>query len=231
MARRDGSLRRCKAKALDLIHGRQPPARARLSWMPGESLPLFFPLLPLHTVLLPGATLDLRVFEPRYLDLVRECGRSGDGFGICLILDGNESGTPATPAAFGTQARIEDFGSTGEGLLTLRVRGARRFHVLDTRVRDNGLVVAKVDWCTPDPDDPLRPEHGLLGLLLQRLLDRFGGEHAKAPHACMDHAAWVGWRLAELLPLADAQRQSLLQEDDAHLRLDRLLAWLPDPAV
>lgn len=192
--------------------------------MPDESLPLF----PLHTVLLPGAVLDLRVFESRYLDLVRDCGRSGDGFGVCLILHGKESGTPTSSAAFGTQAMIEDFGSTGEGLLTLRVRGTRRFHVLDTRVRDNGLVVARIEWCIREPDDPLRPEHGLLSLLLQRLLDQFGGEYAKAPQALMDHAAWVGWRLAELLPLADAQRQSLLQEDNPHLRLDRLLALLPD---
>ena len=49
-----------------------------------ESLALF----PLHTVLLPGAALGLRVFEPRYLDLVRDCGRNGRGFGVCLILRG-----------------------------------------------------------------------------------------------------------------------------------------------
>lgn len=192
--------------------------------MPSESLPLF----PLHTVLLPGAALDLRVFEPRYLDMVRDCGRSGDGFGVCLILEGSDTGAPATSAAFGTEARIEDFGSSIDGLLTLRVRGARRFHVRDTRVRDNGLVVARVDWCAGDADDPLRPEHGLLGLLLQHLLERFGGEHAKASPAQLDDATWVGWRLAELLPLADTQRQSLLQEHDPHHRLDQLLSLLPD---
>ena len=49
-------------------------------------------LFPLRTVLVPGATLGLRVFEPRYLDLVRECGHSGEGFGVCLILQGREAG-------------------------------------------------------------------------------------------------------------------------------------------
>jgi Lon protease-like protein len=165
--------------------------------MTAESLSLF----PLHTVLLPGAALGLRVFEPRYLDLVRDCGRSGCGFGICLILDGDEAGSPATSAAFGTEACIEDFGTGSDGLLTLRVRGARRFHVQRTRVRDNGLVVAEVEWCEPDPDDVLRPEHGLLSLVLQRILEQVGGEHAAATQARFDDAAWVGWRLAELLPL------------------------------
>lgn len=134
--------------------------------MPAESLPLF----PLHTVLLPGAALGLRVFEPRYLDLVRECGRGGSGFGVCLILDGEEAGAPATPAAFGTEALIEDFGTDDDGLLTLRVRGARRFHVQRTRVRDNGLVVAGIDWCGEEDADALRPQHGLLAMVLQRIL-------------------------------------------------------------
>jgi Lon protease-like protein len=189
--------------------------------MPAQQLPLF----PLHTVLLPGAALGLRVFEPRYLDLVRECGRSGGGFGVCLILEGEEAGAPAMPAAFGTEALIEDFG-TDDGLLTLRVRGARRFHVDRTRVRDNGLVVADVRWCDDADVEELRPQHGLLAMVLERILAQVGGEHAGAPASRLDDAAWIGWRLAELLPLSDQQRQSLLQDDDPHARLDQLLGMM-----
>ena len=195
--------------------------------MAEPSSPKSLPLFPLHSVLLPGAALGLRVFEPRYLDMVRDCGRSGTGFGVCLILEGGEVGQPATPAAFGTEAVIEDFGSTEEGLLTLQVRGARRFHVRRTRVRDNGLVVGQVEWLAPDPDDELRAEHGLLSTVLERVIDHLGSEHGKAPAARLDDAAWVGWRLAELLPLEPQQRQSLLQEDDPHARLDQLLALMP----
>jgi uncharacterized protein len=185
------------------------------------------PLFPLQTVLVPGASLGLRIFEARYLDLVRDCGRSGTGFGICLIIDGLEAGMTAMPAAIGTEARIEDFGSTDDGLLTLRVRGARRFHVRETQTRSNGLIVGEVDWCEPDPDDELRPEHALLGTVLQQVIEEAGGEFSKVPPVRFDDAAWVGWRLAELLPLSNPQRQMLLQEDDPHARLDRLLALMP----
>lgn len=184
-------------------------------------------LFPLNAVLLPGAAMDLRVFEPRYLDLVRECGRLGRGFGVCLILEGEETGSPAVPAAFGTEAVIEDFGITAEGLLTLHVRGARRFHTRRVRVRDNGLQVADVDWCPDDPREPLRPEHGLLSTVLERVIDHVGGEHARASHERFDDAAWVGWRLAELLPLSGIQRQQLLQLDDVHERLEHLLTLMP----
>lgn len=184
------------------------------------------PLFPLQAVLVPGAALVLRIFEPRYLDMVRDCGRSGGGFGICLILDGEEAGAPATPAAHGTEARIEDFDQGADGLLHLRLRGERRFHVLRTRVRDNGLVVGEVAWCAEDPDTRLKPQHALLGEVLRRILEQLGEADMRVPEARFEDAAWVGWRLCELLPLTAPQRQHLLQEDDPDRRLDVLLGLL-----
>lgn len=181
------------------------------------------PLFPLQAVLVPGAALGLRIFEPRYIDLVRECGRSGEGFGICLIVAGGEAGAPATPATYGTEARIEDFGTGDDGLLTLSVRGARRFRVARSHVRDNGLVVADVHWLADAPVSlRLRPEHALLATLIERIVDKVGNP---APgEARFDDAAWVGWRLAEMLPMEEEQRLRLLQLDDPHARLDALLA-------
>jgi Lon protease-like protein len=187
-------------------------------------------LCPLNAVLVPGASIGLRVFEPRYLDLVRDCGRDGRGFGVCMILAGDEVGEAATPAAFGTEARIEDFGSDDSGVLTLQVRGHRRFRVARTRVRDNGLVVGDVEWREPDVDDELRPEHAVLGMLLQRILEQVGGDDAGPGPRQIDNAAWVGWRLAELLPLSERQRQVLLQEDDPHARLQQLLSLVSEEA-
>lgn len=192
--------------------------------------PTTLPLFPLQkTVLVPGAALDLRIFERRYLDMVRECGRSGSGFGVCLILEGNEVGSPATPTAFGTEAVIEDFNTTPEGLLSLRVRGQRRFHVVRTRVRDSGLVIADVHFCNEDTTSPrLRPEHALLAELLRRILEQVPGGNTDPEPALFEDAAWVGWRLSELLPLSHAQLQALLQLDDPHARLQQLLEGIAD---
>lgn len=185
------------------------------------------PLFPLRTVLFPGGEMRLRVFEPRYLDMIRQCSRTDSGFGVCLILDGQEVGAPATPAAFGTRARIIDFNVGDDGLLGLQVRGDCRFHVLRTRVRDNGLIVADVDVLPEPPPAIVEPEHGLLVTLLERLIERFGGPHARAARACFDDSAWVGYRLAELLPFTDPERQELLQCDDGHERLCRIVQRLP----
>jgi Lon protease-like protein len=182
------------------------------------------PLFPLNTVLLPGGRLSLRVFEPRYLDLVRDCTRQASGFGICLILDGEEVGAPALPAACGCEARIVDFASTEGGLLGITVQGERRFHVLQTRVRDNGLITAEVEWLAESPTVRIRPEHQLLSLLLAKLLDRASIGYSNSE---LEDADWVGWRMAEWLPLTMVERQALLVEDDPHQRLQRLVEHVP----
>lgn len=191
--------------------------------MAGVELPLF----PLRSVLFPGGRLALRVFEPRYLDLVRDSLRNGDGFGICLILDGEEVGAPAVPAAVGTLARIVDFNSAPDGLLGIVVEGGERFRVERTRVRDNGLVIGKVAFCAAEPVCTIAPEHALLATILERLHERIGGDWSQTPRERYDDGAWVGWRLAEALPLEAHERQHLLQLDEPAERLVRLLHHLP----
>ncbi len=185
------------------------------------------PLFPLNTVLFPGGQLSLRIFEPRYLDMVRECSRNDCGFGVCLILAGRGAGEPATPAAVGTLARIEDFYSLPDGLLGIRARGSRRFRAATTRVRDNGLVHGLVRWWPDEPEITMPPEYGLLAVILERLLEQVGGEHARADRQRFDDASWVGFRLAELLPVEVAERQHWLQLTDPLQRLDGLMRCIP----
>lgn len=204
--------------ALPRHDGRAGPTRAGAVAVTGVELPLF----PLAAVLFPGGTLDLRIFEPRYLDLVRDCARQDRAFGVCLILAGTEAGAGAVPAAIGTLARIVDFHTLPDGLLGIRVRGGGRFHIGATRVRDNGLVLGDARLWPDEPTLPVPREYGLLATLLERLLERIGGEMARVARRCYDDASWVGFRLAEQLPFTPGEQQQLLQLTDP---LERL-AWL-----
>ena len=85
-------------------------------------------------MLFPGGPLALRIFEPRYLDMVSECLRNEHPFGVCLIQSGQEAGEAATPHLTGTFAGIVDWQRGDDGLLAISARGEQRFHVLDTRV-------------------------------------------------------------------------------------------------
>ncbi|HET9835615.1 MAG TPA: LON peptidase substrate-binding domain-containing protein [Rhodanobacteraceae bacterium] len=191
--------------------------------MTREDIPLF----PLGTVLFPGGPLGLRVFEQRYLQMVRDCTRDQSCFGICLILKGAETGAPALPAAVGTLARITDFYSQSDGLLGISVEGGARFRVLRTRVRDNGLVRGDVRYWPDEPTMPVPPEFGLLADILERLVERAGGWWRDAPRERYDDASWVGFRLAEFLPLRPTERQQLLELADPLERLRVLRDVLP----
>ncbi|HMM58450.1 MAG: peptidase S16 [Xanthomonadales bacterium PRO7] len=184
-------------------------------------------LFPLNCVLFPGGMLELRIFEPRYLDLVRECARKNSGIGVCLILHGQEAGEPAIPAAIGTLAHIVDFYTTDDGLLGIRARGGARFRVAHTRVRDNGLIHGSVHFWPDEAHVPVPAEFALLATILERLLERVGGDVAKVERACYDDASWVGFRLAEALPLENRERQHLLQMTDPLERLGQLMHYLP----
>jgi hypothetical protein len=81
------------------------------------------PLFPLSTILFPGGPLVLRIFEARYLDLVKRCMRDGTGFGVVQIREGQEAGGPALTFDVGTYARIVDFSQQPDGLLGIRALG------------------------------------------------------------------------------------------------------------
>ena len=191
-------------------------------------LPLVeLPLFPLATVLYPGAPLSLRIFEPRYLDMVRDCTRKGAGFGVCLILVGFEVGDPALPAAVGTVATITDFHTTEEGLLGIVARGGARFRVERTRVRADGLLRGEVQLWPDEPPQEVPPEFGLLQTILERLVETLGPHWRDAPRSAYDDASWLGFRMAELLPLTNSERQRLLELADPVQRLAELRDILP----
>lgn len=185
------------------------------------------PLFPLSSVLYPEGTLSLRIFETRYLDMIRDCARSNSGFGVCLILEGKEVGTPSIPAAVGTLARIVDFHQTDDGLLGIHAQGGERFEVEHTRIRENGLIHASVNWMADDAKQVVPAECALLATILERFHEQAGGRYAQFERARYDDAAWVAYRLAEALPLEDSERQLILQLNDPIERLVQLMHYLP----
>jgi len=185
------------------------------------------PLFPLPAVLFPGGQLQLRIFEPRYLDLVRECTRQGTGFGVCLILQGAEAGAPAVPASIGTMARISDFDRDDDGLLGIVAEGGSRFRVERNRVRSDGLLRGDVEVWPAEPALPVPVEFALLQSILERLIETMSPRWRHAPRSAYDDASWLGFRLAELLPLEPIEQQRMLELNDPLLRLAELRDILP----
>ena len=178
------------------------------------------PLFPLNTVLFPGGPLRLRIFEPRYLDMVSRCMREDSGFGVALIVAGREAGAAQT-VKIGTLARIVDFEQLDDGLLGITARGERRFRIVHAHQESDGLNVCQVEWLDDEARAEVQPQHEVLAELLRRALEQIGPAYGEVTPAYED-ATWVGMRLAELLPLAASERQELLELNDGPERLQ----WL-----
>ena len=185
-------------------------------------------LFPLNTVLFPGCTLDLQLFEARYLDMISRCMKKGESFGVVCILDGKEVGmAPDGYALIGCEALIRDFKQQDNGLLGIRVEGGRRFRVRDAGVQKDQLLVAEVQWLEELPDQALEEEDADLLALLQAL-----AEHPMVASLDMDtHADGqqaLGNQLAYLLPFTEADKIDLLQLDDPQERLDAIQMLLDE---
>lgn len=183
------------------------------------------PLFPLNTVLFPGGPLPLRIFEPRYLDMVKYCMRERAPFGVVLIRAGAEAGAVTSAADVGTSARIVDFFQMPDGLLGITCVGEQKFLVSNRRVRADGLHMGTVEWVKPERAADLPGEYAHLGQLLRKVLPELGEMYQSIPKR-FDDAGWVGARLAEILPINLADKQYCLELDDPIERLARLSPFI-----
>jgi len=185
------------------------------------------PLFPLNIVLFPEGALPLRIFETRYLDMVRRCMREGQGFGVVLIREGREVGGGDTEIhAVGTMAEIIDFHQLQDGLLGLSCVGRQKFRIVSQGRQSDGLHLGEVQWLDAEPVQPVPPRHARLAELLRTVLPQLGEVYTNIPMR-LDDAAWVGHRLAEILPIPLADKQLFLEIDDPIHRLDRLAPLTP----
>ena len=180
------------------------------------------PLFPLNTVVFPGGRLSLRVFEQRYLDMVKQAIADDAPFGICAIREGAETGTPAVPHAVGTLVRVTDWDMPETGILHIDTQAQERFVIRDLHTEPSGLIVGTVEAVSSEPPVAVPEDVGLAVEILRHIVAEYGDARFPAPHE-FDNAVWVGYRLSEVLPLKLSTRQNLLEMNDAVTRL-RILA-------
>jgi uncharacterized protein len=180
------------------------------------------PLFPLNLVLFPGGQLPLRIFEPRYTDLVSECLRTDSGFGVCLIKNGFETGGGAQCFDVGTYAKIVDWSKLEDGLLGITAVAGERFRVKHFSERSNGLLEGRIQWLTQEPKvAEIEQKYHSLQLLLSQIFEHYDIECEDKDNLLQD-ADWLTYRLTEMLPLDLQSKQILLEMDDSQQRLSHL---------
>ena len=178
------------------------------------------PLFPLNTVLFPGGPLPLRVFEPRYLDMISRCMKSDSPFGVLLIREGNEVG-PAATYNIGTLAKVIDWYQGSDGILGITAIGTERFRLLATERQDDGLNVGDIELLPDVPKADIPDQYRSLPQILESVLNDLGRLYENLEYRFSD-AAWVAYRFAEILPIGLEQKQEFLESNDVSAFLKRI---------
>ncbi|MFV9503959.1 MAG: LON peptidase substrate-binding domain-containing protein [Oscillochloridaceae bacterium umkhey_bin13] len=112
------------------------------------------PLFPLGTILFPGATINLHIFEERYRLMIGRCLESETPFGVVLIQRGDEveegrlGARAAEPYPVGTIAQISASVRLEDGRMLITAVGAERFRI-ESLDQSSPYLIASV---TPLPE-------------------------------------------------------------------------------
>lgn len=170
-------------------------------------------LFPLTSHVLPGGRMQLRVYEPRYLRLVRDSLRSQAGFGLCMLNPHGSKDTNQHIYPVGTLVRIVDFESLDDGCLGITIEGNQLFDIESIRTDSDGLRVGEVRLRKPlnrvdesDQDRELRSR-------LQEVFEAYPELAQLYPQKQLDDPVWVYHRWLEILPVQAEIKQNLLQDN------------------
>ena len=186
---------------------------------------IYIPLFPLDVVLFPDGVLPLRIFEPRYLDMVSDCMKSESGIGVILIKEGKEAGRAAKTYDTGTLSYISYWHKRNNGMLGITLTGKQRFRVLSTEVKANQLTVAEVELLPNTIISDIEHNEDLLIKLLKQIIAQLEPPYTTMTK-CYDDMEWVSARLIELLPLQLKDKQQMLSMSELHERIDFLYPLL-----
>ena len=180
-----------------------------------EDLPIF----PLRTILFPDSKLPLRIFEPRYIDMVSRSMREDSEFGIILS---RESTDPKMFETYdtGTLAKIIDWDQGGDGLLGITTIGTQKFRLKELNKQEDGLNIGSIERIEKEGDYKPLKEFTHLVELLQAILDDVNIYEDDEKR--FDSASWISYRFAEILPLRVEDKQKCLEIDDPIIRLNFL---------
>ena len=180
-------------------------------------------LFPLNTVLFPGSLLPLKIFEQRYLNLIKDCMKQQTGFVTILISEGKEVGAAPKIYCVGCYVEIIDWEALANGLLGISVQAKYRVRLSNSSVRDDGLLLAEVTpfESMPDIKPPLPKAFGAFADTLKQLLNHPFALRYK-DKVDFNNANDICYRLSELLPISNKQKQLLLESETIEQILDQL---------
>ena len=179
------------------------------------------PFFPLQSIVLPGGLFPLRIFERRYLDMVRDCIKNDTGFCITLVRNNSQENYVTDIYNYGCYVKITDWNQLDGGLLGITVEGINKVKILSRNLDKTNLLTGEIENINPEKEYMIPQKYLLLSRFYKKIYP--GIKHVinftKERYA---DASWIGFRLIECLPLDSSTKNKLIAIDHAIERLDML---------
>ncbi|MEE2025796.1 MULTISPECIES: LON peptidase substrate-binding domain-containing protein [Alkalimonas] len=169
-------------------------------------------LFPLNCLLLPEGKTRLRVFEPRYIRLVKEATAGKRAFAMALLNPLVSQTHPDRVFSYATKVQVTDFDVLSDGLLGIEVLGLQRVRILNRWQEDDKLHVADTEAVPFWPAQPVDQPQQELQLSFDQLLKREPELASLYPEMKIADASWLAARWLELLPLPPLLKEHLAEQ-------------------
>ena len=186
------------------------------------------PVFPLGLVALPGTIQNLQIFEPRYINMVKNCMKNSQGF-VIVFQKPTDSIDDFEISKKGSYVEIIDFNNLQNGLLGISVKSINKVVVNNLIQLKDGLHIAEINpLVDPEVDDQaLLAEFPEITNILNQLV-----KHPRIVDMPIEvdfnSADSVAYHLAGLIPIPWTSKQNLLEAFDASQRLKILSKYIDE---
>ncbi len=165
-------------------------------------------VFPLPLILLPGGVTRLRIFEQRYIRMVRDASE-GNGFALSIL-------TPSADTQSSTIAahvQIVDFATLPDGLLSIDVHCTNLVSLSEMDIEEDGLRRATANPVEHWPDQSHNQLTRQLATQLRALIENEEALRELYPHPNYESPVWVCRRWIELLPVGASCKAQFFAPD------------------
>lgn len=185
---------------------------------------MILPLFPLSSHVLPGGRMALRIFEARYVRMIKEACANDTGFVICMLNSQGDTSNNSHIFDTGTHCKIIDFDLLEDGLLGITVEGKACVSIMNITTQTDGLRVADCrlvkPWVCNISIDEIHP----IDSRLQEIFQKYPEISSLYDELKFDDPLWVINRWIELLPVGAKQKQYFLTQPDCQ----QVISYLND---
>lgn len=177
------------------------------------------PIFPLKSIILPGGQFPLRIFERRYIDMIKNSLKKNTGFVIALTK--KDADYISSVHEYGCYVEIVDWSQLDGGLLGITVEGKTIVKLKDCVLDEANLLKGNAIAREQEIDHIIPKKYQILSKFYKKIYPEIKA-YIFHNNSNYNDANWVGFRLIECLPIEINDKADLISTNEPLDRLEKI---------